>query len=72
MGLAKKWLEPGALYFPKLLIIEFGTFFENLKLVFMKPFHLWPQKGPKFSFKNNSFDTQGFLFIAALNESKII
>ena len=48
----------------------FSISFENLKLLFIKLFDLWPFKGQKFSLKMGAFDTLVFLFILAFNLSK--
>ena len=41
-----------------------------MKVVVFKDFHLWSNKGEKFSFKNGAFGTLDFLIDDALDEFK--
>ena len=70
MDVAQKRLKPGPLNFSQLYIILFSISFENLKLLVLKLFDLWPFKGQKFSLKMGAFDTLVFLFILAISLSK--
>ena len=70
MDVAQKLLKPSPWNFSQLFIMVFSISFENLKLLVIKLFDLWPFKGQKFSLKMGAFDTLVFLFILAISLSK--
>ena len=70
MELVLKLLKPHPWKILQLFAMIFSSFFENLKVLHLKVFHLWPQKGQKFSLKKGAFDTPLLLSIKALNELK--
>ena len=72
MGVRHKWLKPRSWIFLQLFKMMFNSFSENLKNVACKIFHLWPQKGQKFSPKKESFDTPLSLFLRTSNSWKIL
>jgi len=39
----------------------FSNYFENLKVVAFKSFHLWSNNGQKFSLKDGAFGTLAFI-----------
>ena len=49
----------------------FSNFFENMRVVAFKDFHLWSKKGEMFSFKNGVFGTLNLIIETALDDFKI-